>query len=79
MYVHISPHIVFLPCRPKGENVDVKGLNEDAVGAQQCYVVFDVLMINDSNLANQPLAERVKQLKKLATYIANQATTYVRS
>lgn len=51
-------------CRPKGDNVDVKGISEDTVGAQQCYVVFDVLMINDTNLANQPLSARIEQLKK---------------
>ena len=54
-------------CRPKGDNVDVKGIGEDSVGAQQCYVVFDVLMINQTNLANQPLSDRVQQLKKLVS------------
>ena len=34
------------------------------VGAQQCFVVFDVLMVNDTNLANCPLKERAEQLKK---------------
>ena len=34
------------------------------VGAQQCFVVFDVLMVNDTNLANCPLMERAEQLKK---------------
>ena len=33
-------------------------------GPQQCYVVFDVLMINDTNLANCPLRDRLEQLKK---------------
>ena len=33
-------------------------------GAQQCFVVFDVLMVNDTNLANCPLKERAEQLKK---------------
>jgi ATP-dependent DNA ligase len=37
-------------------------------GAQQCFVVFDVLMVNDSNLANCPLKERAEQLKKYAGY-----------
>lgn len=55
---------MLLLCRPKGENVDVKGISEDTVGAQQCFVVFDVLMINDTNLANQPLRERVEKLTK---------------
>ena len=34
---------------------------------QQCFVVFDVLLINDKNLANCPLHERVEHLKKLAS------------
>ena len=44
--------------------MDVKVINEDSSGAQQCFVVFDVLMINDNNLANKPLKERVELLKK---------------
>ena len=50
--------------RPKGDNVDVKGITESTVGVQQCFVVFDVLKINDENLANCPLVERTEQLKK---------------
>ena len=57
-----------LNCRPKGDNVDVKAIGEDSAGVQQCFVVFDVLMINDTNLANQPLRERVDQLKKCVRY-----------
>ena len=34
------------------------------VGAQQCFFVFDVLMVNETNLANCPLKERAEQLKK---------------
>jgi DNA ligase-4 len=34
-------------------------------GVQPCYVVFDVLMINDINLANCPLKERLENLSKL--------------
>ena len=34
------------------------------IGAQQCFVVFDVLMVNDTNLANCPLKDRAEQLKK---------------
>lgn len=37
-------------------------------GAQQCFVVFDVLMVNDTNLANCPLKERAEQLKKYVGY-----------
>ena len=37
-------------------------------GAQQCFVVFDVLMVNDTNLANCPLKERAEQLKKYIGY-----------
>ena len=33
-------------------------------GIQQCFVVFDVLMVNDTNFANHPLSERAEQLKK---------------
>ena len=38
------------------------------IGAQQCFVVFDVLMVNDTNLANCPLRERTEQLKKYVGY-----------
>ncbi len=38
--------------------------NAHCTGSQQCFVVFDVLMINDTNLANCPLSERAEQLKK---------------
>ena len=31
---------------------------------QPCFVVFDVLMVNDTNLANCPLRERVEHLNK---------------
>ena len=34
------------------------------IGIQPCYVVFDVLMINETNLANCPLGERVEHLNK---------------
>ena len=33
-------------------------------GIKPCYVVFDVLMINDDNLANIALRDRVKRLNK---------------
>ena len=52
------------PPRPKGDNVDVKAITDRTVGAQQCYVVFDVLMVNDTNFANCPLCERIEELKK---------------
>ena len=48
---------------PKGDNVDVKVISEDS-SVQQCFVVFDVLMINTSNLANCPLVDRIQKLKK---------------
>ena len=35
-----------------------------STGAQQCFVVFDVLMVNDTNLANCPLKERAEKLTK---------------
>ncbi|CAI8009872.1 DNA ligase 4 [Geodia barretti] len=53
---------------PKGDHVDVKtiGRDEDSgIGIQQCFVVFDVLMVNDTNFANRPLSERAEQLKKV--------------
>ena len=53
-----------MPPRPKGDNVDVKAITENTVGVQQCFVVFDVLMINEANFANEPLVERVEHLKK---------------
>ena len=40
----------------------------DMAGAQQCFVVFDVLMVNDTNLANCPLKDRAEQLKKCVCY-----------
>ncbi|XP_065897200.1 DNA ligase 4-like isoform X2 [Dysidea avara] len=50
----------------KGENVDVKALGHDEESdVQQCFVVFDVLLINDKNLANCPLHERVSHLQKI--------------
>ena len=49
---------------PKGDNVDVKAITESTVGVQQCFVVFDVLKINDDNLANCPLIERAEKLKE---------------
>lgn len=36
------------------------------IDIQQCFVVFDVLLINDKNLANCPLRERVEHLQKSA-------------
>lgn len=39
-------------------------------GAQQCFVVFDVLMVNDTNLANCPLRERAEQLKKCVSLLS---------
>ena len=36
----------------------------NGVGVQPCYVVFDVLMINETNLANCTLRERVEHLNK---------------
>ena len=33
-------------------------------GIKPCYVVFDVLMINDDNFANIPLKDRVTKLNK---------------
>ncbi len=44
--------------------MDVKAITESTVGVQQCFVVFDVLKINDDNLANCPLIERAEKLKE---------------
>jgi DNA ligase-4 len=51
---------------PKGERVDVKALGEDE-DVQQCFVAFDVLLVNGKNLANCPLQERVSYLDSLFT------------
>ena len=41
--------------------MDVKSIGEDDdIG--QCFVAFDVLLVNDKNLANCPLQERVGYL-----------------
>ena len=48
--------------------MDVKAVGasggEDDDHIQQCFVVFDLLMVNTTNLANQPLTHRIEQLKK---------------
>ena len=52
---------VFMHCVDSGGKCHCVSLSS---GVQQCFVVFDVLMINDNNLANCPLRERAEHLKK---------------
>ena len=56
---------------PKGDNIDVKAINTQLAGKyegmQQCFVVFDILMINGRNLANLTLRERALELEQVFT------------
>ena len=47
----------------KGSNIDIKSSNMD--GIQPCFVVFDVLMINNEKLANIPLKERIQKVENV--------------
>lgn len=49
----------------KGENFDVKKLNTNDPSIRPCFVVYDLLFLNDDILINKPYAERVRILKKL--------------
>lgn len=50
----------------KGENVsDVKKLNPNDPSIRPCFVVYDLLFLNDDLLINKPYAERVRILTKL--------------
>ncbi|PFX16725.1 DNA ligase 4 [Stylophora pistillata] len=51
----------------KGMNVDVKSLTayENDQGLHPCFIVFDILIINDKKLANVPLNERIKSMEKM--------------
>ena len=54
---------------PKGDNIDVKAISTQLAGRyegmQQCFVVFDVLMVNGRNLANLSLRERALELAQV--------------
>ena len=54
---------------PKGDNIDVKAINSQLAGKyqgmQQCFVVFDILMVNGRNLANLTLRERALEMDKV--------------
>ncbi|KAI6661708.1 DNA ligase 4-like [Oopsacas minuta] len=56
---------------PKGDNIDVKAFSTQLTGKyegmQQCFVVFDILMINGRNLANLTLRERALELAQVFT------------
>ncbi|XP_041473446.1 DNA ligase 4-like isoform X2 [Lytechinus variegatus] len=52
----------------KGENFDIKSLRDDE-DVQVCYAVFDVLLVNDTKLANRPLKERLSYLPKVFTVV----------
>lgn len=43
----------------KGSNIDIKAENFGPF--QPCFVVFDILMVNDERLANVPLKERIER------------------
>lgn len=42
-------------------NTDIKHQREE--GYQPCYYAFDLIMLNDRVLTNQPLKERLESLK----------------
>ena len=44
--------------RPKGDHLDVKAVGESGSAVQQCFVAFDVLLVDGQNLANRPQQER---------------------
>lgn len=43
---------------PKGEHLDVKAVGQSSSAVQQCFVAFDVLLVDGQNLANKPQQER---------------------
>ncbi|KAK2560071.1 DNA ligase 4 [Acropora cervicornis] len=50
----------------KGMNVDVKSLSTyENASYHPCFIVFDILVINDKKLANVPLHERIRTIEKL--------------
>ncbi|XP_067047572.1 DNA ligase 4-like [Acropora muricata] len=50
----------------KGMNVDVKSLSTyENASYHPCFIVFDILVINDKKLANVPLRERIRTMEKL--------------
>jgi len=51
----------------KGENVDIKADSLD--GVHPCFVVFDMLMLNDEKLANLPLKERLQKMERVLTQV----------
>ena len=44
---------------PKGDHLDVKAVGQSSSSVQQCFVAFDVLLVDGQNLANKPQQERV--------------------
>ena len=56
------PQVVHVTClcppRPKGDHLDVKAVGESGSAVQQCFVAFDVLLVDGQNLANRPQQER---------------------
>ncbi|RDD46321.1 DNA ligase 4 [Trichoplax sp. H2] len=54
---------------PRGENIDVKAVGRTSAIIQQCYMVFDILMLNGKKLANHSLHERLGYLKQVFTPI----------
>jgi len=48
----------------KGSNIDIKS-DKLATGLQPCFVVFDVLLINGTKLANVPLKDRIKRAEEV--------------
>lgn len=49
----------------KAESYDVKKLNSTDSSIRPCFVVYDLLFLNDDLLINKPYAERVRMLKNL--------------
>ncbi|KAK3736164.1 hypothetical protein QZH41_015551 [Actinostola sp. cb2023] len=62
MVVYDSQNDVFLT---KATNLDVKSESTYAKGYHPCFIVFDILLLNDKKLANVPLLERLSALNKV--------------
>lgn len=48
----------------KGMSFDVKKLNEN-YSYQPCFCVYDIILVNDKILTNNPLKERLQVLRKV--------------
>ena len=49
----------------KGEQMNIRHLKPDDSTYQQCLYIYDILLLNDTVLANKPLKERLDLLKTI--------------